>query len=338
MMINRLAVGAWVGALLLGAAGVGGTANAAELSAHIGVPQSPDITTGGATTAATTTGAPTTGPTTAVPPTFNVASYNVHHARTPDETVSDLRKIATAGADIIGLQEMGTADRRAAVREQIVDCSTCKFDAFMPDTRAQNATPILYRWSKFRLESTGTKQVSEATYVGPSGAGPSTIKAKFINYVELRHRVTGQIIYVLNSHAVASVQGRDAGRKLKHPERLQLYRQHMEGLQSLITELSATGAAVLATGDFNVSYRRDHLVQDTLFPYYRMGQVDTAANWEALGMPELGTHRPSDGRANRLIDYVFYRKNTPVTPWSHRILDTCTSDHRPVLVRFAIGV
>ncbi len=318
MMINRVAVITWTCAMLLGAAGAGVTAHAAPASVQSHVPQTTDVTLGDTTT---------------VLPTFDVATYNVHYQSTPAETVSDLTKIAAAGADIIGLQEMGTRDKRDAVREQLVDCSTCQFDAFMTDLGAQNATPILYRWSEFRLESTGSRQVSEATYVGPSGAGPSTVKAKFINYVELRHRATGQVVYVLNNHAVASVQGSDGGRDLSHPERLQLYLQHMEGLQGLITELSATGAAVLVTGDFNVNYRKDHIVQDTLFPYDRMRQVDTAASWETLGMPKLGTH----GDGDRLIDYVFYRRNTPVLPQSQRILDQCTSDHRPVLVRFTIG-
>jgi endonuclease/exonuclease/phosphatase family metal-dependent hydrolase len=321
MKINRLAVVTWVCALLLGAAGAGGTAHAAQLSAEIDAPRTEVVTAGSTTT---------------VLPTFDVASYNAQFKSTPAETVSDLTKMAAAGADIIGLQEMGARDKRDAVRAQFVDCSTCEFDAFMTDLPEQNATPILYRWSEFRLESTGTRQVSEATYVGPSGAGPSTVKAKFINYVELRHRATGQVVYVLNNHTVASVQGSDGGRDLRHPERLELYRKHMEGLQALITELPDTGAAVLATGDFNVNYRKDYIVQDTLFPFDRTRQVETAANWEALGMPELGTH-PSDGTGNRLIDYVFYSKNTPVTPESQQILEQYTSDHRPVLVRFTIG-
>jgi endonuclease/exonuclease/phosphatase (EEP) superfamily protein YafD len=188
----------------------------------------------------------------------------------------------------------------------------------------------------FRLESTGSRQVSTATYVGPSGAGPSTVKAKFINYVELRHRATGQVVYVLNNHTVASVQGSDGGRDPRHPKRLELYRKHMEGLQSLVRKLSAPGTAVLVTGDFNVNYRKDYIVQDTLFPYYRMREVGVAANWQALGMPKLGTH-PADGNGDRLIDYVSYRENTRVTPESQRMLDRCASDHRPVLVQFSIG-
>jgi endonuclease/exonuclease/phosphatase (EEP) superfamily protein YafD len=53
-------------------------------------------------------------------------------------------------------------------------------------------------------------------------------------------------------------------------------------------------------------------------------------------MPKLGTH-PADGNGDRLIDYVSYRKNTRVTPESQRMLERCTSDHRPVLVDFSIG-
>ncbi len=325
MKANRLAVVTWVCALLLGAAGAagaGGTAHAAQPSAEIDAPRTEVVTTGGTTT---------------VLPTFGAASYNAQYKSSPAETVSDLTKIAAAGADIIGLQEMGAVDKRDAVRARFLDCDTCQFDAFLSEEPEQNATPILYRSTAFLLKSTGTKKVSKTTYVGPSGAGPSTVKAKFVNYVKLRHRATGKVVYVLNNHAVASVQGSDGGRDLSHPKRLDLYRQHMSGLQNLITELSATGAAVLVTGDFNVNYRKDHIVRDTLFPYFRMREVSTAASWEALGMPELGTHRRSDGAGNRLIDYVFYRTNAGVAPESQRILDRCSSDHRPVLVQFTIG-
>ncbi|MDQ3273973.1 MAG: hypothetical protein M3Q39_02790, partial [Actinomycetota bacterium] len=145
MMRNRLAAVTWVCAILLGAAVAGGTAQAAPLSTAIGVPR----TTGDVTTADTTT----------MLPTFGVASYNAHYKSTPAETVNDLTRIAAAGADVIGLQEMGTVDKRDAVRARFLDCDTCQFDAFMSEEPEQNATPILYRSTAFLLKSTGTKKV-----------------------------------------------------------------------------------------------------------------------------------------------------------------------------------
>jgi endonuclease/exonuclease/phosphatase family metal-dependent hydrolase len=265
-----------------------------------------------------------------------IATYNTEYGRTPEAVAQDIKNLSAAGADIIALQEMGTLARRDAVRSQLVDCPTCEFDDFMPDTAEENATPILYKWAKYRLLGTGTVKVSERTYVGSSGAGPNTLKAKFINYVSLRHRVTGQELYVLNNHAVPSVQGDGGGRNLDNPERLELYRQHMAGLRSLITQLKETGAAIFVTGDFNVNYRRDVIVQDKLFPHYNMGEVSVYASYKTLGMPEIGTH-VSGSNDTRLIDYVFSLRHDAVTPRSQDILRGYGSDHRPVLVRYSLG-
>jgi len=263
-----------------------------------------------------------------------IVTYNMEYGRTPATVVDDINRIADMGADVIGLQEMGSLDRRAAVLDQVVDCSSCIYDAFMPDTREQNAVPILYRWSKFRLIDSGGTKVSERTFVGAGGAGPSTLKAKWVNWVLLRHRVTGQNMYVLNNHAVPSVQNSKGTRDLSYPERLELYRQHMEGLKTMITGFTATGAAVFSTGDFNVNYRSDSVKQDTIFPYFNMSAVNVEASFTALGMPEMGTH--TGGSGTRLIDYVFALKHPAVAAKAQTILTGFTSDHRPLLVRYAI--
>lgn len=261
-----------------------------------------------------------------------VATYNTEYGRSADAVVKELNQIGAAGADVIGLQEMGVRARRDAVRAQLVDCDRCQWDALMTDLPEQNATPILYRSSTFRLVGSGTKKVSDRTYVGSSGAGPSTLKAKYVNWVLLRHSATGRLMYVLNNHAVPSVQGGGGGRNTNNPERLELYRQHMAGLRSLVTELSATGAAVFVTGDFNVNYRRDVIVQDHLFPYHNLSQVNVYASYKRLGAPAIGTHR----NGGRLIDYVHHlrRRGTPVS--SQRILTGYGSDHRPVLATYKI--
>ena len=59
--------------------------------------------------------------------------------------------------------------------------------------------------------SKGTQKVSDATYVGPDGAGPSWIGPKYLTYVQLRHQARGQVMYVINNHTVASVQAPNGG-------------------------------------------------------------------------------------------------------------------------------
>lgn len=268
--------------------------------------------------------------------TVRIASFNTEAGLSTSEAVSDITRLAGAGTHVIALQEMGSPSRRAAVREALVDCSNCPFEAYFPVGAPANATPILYRWQKFRLEGTGSKQVTERTYVGPRGAGPSWIRAKYVNYVQLRDRETGQAVYVLNNHAVPSVQAKDGGSN-GNTRRLAIYRKHMDGLKTLVSSLRASGAAVFVTGDLNVNYRKDRIVRDRIFPFYNMKQVSTRASYWHLGEPARGTHVLPSGHSTRLIDYVYITDHPAVTAESQRILLGYNSDHRPVLVDVVLG-
>jgi endonuclease/exonuclease/phosphatase (EEP) superfamily protein YafD len=284
-----------------------------------------------AQTAATVTPAP-------ISASVRIATYNTAAAVTVSDSLADIKNLAADGADVITLQEMGGGARRAAVTAALVDCSMCEYEAYMPADAPMNSTPILYKWSRFRLESTGTRQVSEATYVGPRGAGPSTLRAKYINYVELRERATGQEVFILNNHTVPSVQAQDGGSDPTMPARLELYKQHMTGLKALITEIKATGAAVVVTGDLNVNFRRDRIVKDRLFPYVNMGQVGVHASYESLGEPVRGTHVLPNGNDARLIDYVSFLTHPAVVPTAQRVLLGYHSDHRPLVVDFKVSM
>lgn len=264
---------------------------------------------------------------------FVLASYNIRHALSDAVATDDVQRLAESGVDIIALQEMGSRMRRNAVRARLVDCATCEFRAYMPDGFGPAEVPFLFRASAFELVSKGTEKVSDATYVGPDGAGPSTMGAKYLTYVELRHVATGQDIYVINNHAVPSVQASDGGPNYKNAERLQLFRQHMDGLSAMVQRFEATGAAVFTAGDFNVSWRRDSVVQSKLFPYYRLSQVGVHASYEYLGAPATGTQ----GTGNRLIDQVSSSENGAIVPLDQAILSGYSSDHRPVRVRYGIA-
>ena len=269
--------------------------------------------------------------------TVRVTTYNTAAWVTTANALTDIKKLAARGPDIITLQEMGSRARRAAVSAALVDCSMCPYESYMPADAPMNSTPILFKWSKFRLEGTGTRQVSAATYVGRNGAGPSTLRAKYINYVQLRERATGQEVYVLNNHTIPSVQGRNGGADNTYPARLALYKQHMDGLKALITELKATGAAVLVTGDLNVNYRRDRIVKDPLFPYVNLGQVDMHASYELLGEPARGTDVLANGNDTRLIDYVSVLRHPGVTAVAQNVLLGYHSDHRPLQVDLTLA-
>lgn len=263
--------------------------------------------------------------------TLNTAATN-----STKRALSDVKKIAATGADIITLQEMASAERRKAVRAALVDCSGCLYSTWMPRLPVPGSTPILFRKDKFELKDAGTVQVSKATYVGARGAGPSTLNAKYINWVKLRERNTGRHFFVLNNHAVPTVQGKGGGPNRSMPKRLALYRQHMDGLKHLIGEFEARRKPVFVTGDFNVNYRKDKVVQSSLFPYVNMGQMGVQASYRALGEPAHGTHVLPNGFDQRLIDYVMFSGHRAVQPVDQRVLFGYNSDHRPLLVDFRL--
>jgi endonuclease/exonuclease/phosphatase (EEP) superfamily protein YafD len=271
------------------------------------------------------------------PSSFSVVTYNVRHALSDATAAADLQKLAASGVDVMGLQEMGSGTRRAAVRNLIVDCDTCAFRAAWPNGTGQAEVPILFRDSVFSLVSKGTEKISDATYVGPRGAGPSRMAPKYLNYAELQHRDTGQIVYVINNHTVPSVQGPNGGPNQANAARLRLYRMHMQHLRDMISRFKAMGAAVVTTGDFNVNYRRDVTLQSKMFPYYNMKQIGVYASYRTLGMPARGTQNNRNGINTRIIDYVSALDSPVLKATAQEIMSGYRSDHRPVRVSYDIA-
>lgn len=267
-----------------------------------------------------------------------IVTYNTAATQRTAPAVADIVRLATeTEADVLTLQEMSGAARRKGVREALVDCSMCSYEEFMPQPAVPGGTPLLYRWERFRFLEAGSKRVTKDTYVGPRGAGPDTLRARYVNWVRLRERATGQDLVVLNNHAVPTVQASQGGPN-KNRERVRMYRRHMKGLQALVRSFRDRGDVVFVTGDMNVNYRKDKIVRAAVFPYARMKAVGLDASFESLWEPAPGTHVLRNGFDKRQIDYVYSPPAHPwVTPVGHEILLDHSSDHRPVVVdyRFA---
>ena len=266
------------------------------------------------------------------PAPLRIASFNTASWLGTNKAVSDITTVA-AGVDILALQEMSSPERRARVRAALVDCETCVFDFFVPTGGAGPAgTPILYLRDRFRLLGSGSVQVTEATYVGDRGAGPSTVRPRYVNWVRLMDRHSRRQVYVFNNHAVASVQASDGGPN-SLLRRQEIYRKHMAGLTRLITELrDDTGGTAFVTGDFNVNFRKDRIVATPYFPYAGLGRIAVHAGYERLGEPAVGTHVLPSGFDLRLIDYVSILDHRAVVPVEQEIILGLNSDHRPVVL------
>ncbi len=261
--------------------------------------------------------------------TFNTAATLGTRAAAED-VVGVIRK---GRPHVLALQEMGNPDRRRLVRRALVDCKGCPFRAYVPGSAVPASTPILWRARRLALVRGFSRQVTQATRVGARGAGPAVIRAKYVNGVHLRDRLTGRHVYVLNNHTVPTVQTGDGSPNTRLPARLDIYRKHMQGLQQIVSGLRRTGAAVLVVGDLNVNYRSDRVSQPRLFPYARLREVGMRASFEATGLPRRGTHvLRRSGNSVRLIDYVYVMRRRGSAPLDNRIMGGFRSDHRPLVV------
>jgi exonuclease III len=276
---------------------------------------------------------PAAGPTAAG---IRIVTYNAGAEVTVPRAMADMKRIMAEQPDVIALQEFASWKKREAVRLKYADCETCLYDSWIPIPAVQGGTPILWRSDRFELVQKAWTQVTEDTFVGPKGAGPSTIRAKYIVWVRLRELSTGREFFVLNNHFVPTVQGTNGGSN-SNRKRVAIYQQHMQGLVSMIQGIQAQKRLVFVTGDFNVNYRKDKVVQDPAFPYSNLSPVNVRSSYYALGEPATGTHVLSNGFAMRLIDYVhFWDRKKLVVPQGQRLLFGLNSDHRPLVVDFKV--
>ena len=271
-------------------------------------------------------GAPTSAP-------LRIATFNTAATMRAKRAARDVVGVTRKGRPhVLALQEMGSPDRRARVRRSLVACPGCPYRAYVPSGAVQASTPILWRHGRLALVGSFSRKVTAATRVGPRGAGPSVIRAKYVNVVHLRDRRTGRHVYVLNNHAVPTVQTGSGEPNKRLRSRLGIYRKHMDGLQDIVSRVRRTGAAAFVVGDLNVSYRSDRVARPKLFPYARMQEVGMRASFEATGLPRRGTHVLPNGHGLRLIDYVYYLKRRAARPVDQRIMGGFRSDHRPLVV------
>jgi endonuclease/exonuclease/phosphatase family metal-dependent hydrolase len=271
------------------------------------------------------------------PSRTRIVTYNTSFDVPPRGVRSDLRHLAQTGVGIIALQEMGGRNRRAAARDALVDCASCHYSTTMPTGGKGANTPIFWRNDRFVLRRAGVQKLTDKTYVGPRGAGPATVPPKYATWVLLRELKSGRKMYVLSTHPVASVQGKNGGANPRMTKRVQLYTKHLHALNAFVDRLRATGRNVVVCGDFNVNYRRDRVVRDRHFPYVNMPRSGLQPSYDVLGEPGRGTHTLRNGLDTRLIDYVYYGQGRALTFQRQNVKTGFRSDHRPLVVRLAIA-
>ncbi len=267
---------------------------------------------------------------------MRVVTFNTSVDQSFASAMSDLRATFARRPDVVALQEFWSPRRQQAVRDLYTDCADCVYDMYLPVGDGRGSVPIIYRSDRFTLLGARSVPVTEDTYVGPRGAGPSMQAGKYVNHVALFDNVANRTVNVLNNHLVASVQGPGGRPNRRMGPRLKLYRTHMNNLLTMINEI--TVGAVVVTGDFNVNYRRDRVTRAAIFPYRKLSSVGLEANFGQLREPRTGTHRLRGGNDTRLIDQVWATGGEASflrAKWQ-RIMLGLNSDHRPLLVSYRL--
>jgi endonuclease/exonuclease/phosphatase family metal-dependent hydrolase len=257
----------------------------------------------------------------------SVATWNVGAENTRSSVGSEVKELMRS-AEVIGIQELSGAELTSV--RQTVTCASCAYAGYFSPEKE----PIIWQKSKFQLLDSGMILVSPRTHVG--GERPYVAK-RYINWVKLKDKASGQQFYFINQHVVSGAQ-KDGRPRTDRPERVELYRQHMEKLTALITQKKREGIPVLIAGDFNSDYRNDSRVQHSLFPYERVRKVGAKSTYEVLGLGGIGNNQGTFTGVNDLIDYVFFVEANETRALKHHISQsTHGSDHYAFFATFALG-
>lgn len=259
------------------------------------------------------------------PVVIGVVSANQWAQLTVDQIRADaLSLTAHDVVDVIGWQE---AERSRPVFASLADRGW--------DTRqfAGGAGSLAVSWRRatFELVSADSRRVA---YGVASTMGQYPFPPRFVQRVTLRHRPSGELLTVINTHLPHKIEDLDRpgewlGTSNAARARFQLARMKRDWRQ-------APGRWTVGTGDYNFDARSDARhrphdgVRDALGEY-------AVSSYAALGLDGLGASHPPTGR---YIDYVHAARGAlhrgEMEFVRHRMIGGLNTDHNAVLARIRL--
>jgi endonuclease/exonuclease/phosphatase family metal-dependent hydrolase len=201
---------------------------------------------------------------------------------------------------------------------------------YWPDVDGPRSVAVSWRAKTFELLDVDSTKVHD-------GASPSETAAPFparwVVEVSLRHRASGLLVTVLNTHVNQTIETGHGWEENLNAERARL---HYRTLSRMYDE--AEGDVVIGTGDYNWDYADDST-------YLPTGGISrTVARHAQSSYAALGLDGVPPTQGSRWIDYVWLsdasvrRRDGAGTAQfeRHRSLDGFHSDHRPLLARIRL--
>ena len=242
--------------------------------------------------------------------------------------IGTIVKSLLSTADVVGLQEVHHADRRSNIKS-IASSTTGVYMAPTPSSGDKHMAsyPIVYNKTKLDFISGGFKR---------TGSTPG-LSDRYIVWVRLRIKTTGQEFYFANTHTPPSIE---SGGNPRNNSLAKAYQKQIAVVKSQINNLSSAGLPVFLVGDFNVNYRNDEC-KVSWFPCKAMHDAGMKSSFEITRLAGFSKSQGSHGDGNRLIDYVFIKNDSRVTVKSASIIGGSGngyrgSDHKPSTAKIII--
>ena len=250
---------------------------------------------------------------------LRMATWNVLKSNNNQRIVAGLKAVASAGADVIAVQELQSSHRGSVARQLRV--------AGWAMSDGNTATPVLWRASKYRLLAQGRVKEFGVVRIEPGSAAGASIGPKWIQWVQLKDTSTGAVFIAASHHLVPGIESK--GRTDRDgPRRVAYAKRQILAAGQLAQQLGRHGQIPFLIGsDWNIDARKDARIRTAGFPYTTLPAYGLYSNWRVLGYPRNGTH------GSRLIDGIFSTTKT-IAPVRQQILGHYGSDHRAALVQY----
>ncbi|KQW47068.1 hypothetical protein ASC77_17955 [Nocardioides sp. Root1257] len=254
-----------------------------------------------------------------------VATMNMFRKLSPSEAAADARRLTShPGVDVVGWQE---ADPFRKVLHRLPGWTSKTFGA------DQGAAELAVSWrtSEFRLVSARLHKVA----LGLSWReGRYPFDNRYVAVVRLKHRATGRVLTVLNTHLPQKIEDLgDPGRWLSTINAIRA-RAQLDRLADIWH--TVPGRWVVGTGDFNFGARADARGRPVGGPM-RTLRHRAESTYQLLGTGIGPTHPPTA----RNIDYVWLERtglrDRLIQLRAQRVLSGYHSDHRPLLARLRLS-